>query len=215
MKIKEVCDQTGLSRKTIRFYEARGLISPRKTTVNGKDFRDYVPADVQTLKEIATLRRARFTVEEIRRMQDNPAETKQIFSAYKSRLVSEERELLAILTVAAAIPEDRVTDVEALAREMSGITEDLPLPAQDVHPHFRYLDELEETLTRKNRKSNLTKAEQAQRKLAAQNAVMYAGFSVQNSPGNNMAAGGKGGGTDIGNAQKIAAYNLLMNSKDD
>lgn len=61
---------------------------------------------------------------------------------------------------------------------------------------------------------NLTEDEVRQRKMAANNAAMYAGFSVQNSASNNMVAGGKGGGLDIGNAQKIAAYNLLMNDRD-
>ena len=53
-----------------------------------------------------------------------------------------------------------------------------------------------------------------QRKMAANNAAMYAAFSTQNSSSANMAVGGKGGGMDIGNAQKIAAYNLLMNDRD-
>ena len=78
MKIKEVSDRTGLSRKTIRFYEAKSLFSPVKTYRNGKEFRDYSEEHVQQLKKIATLRRARFTVEEIRRMKDTPEETAAI-----------------------------------------------------------------------------------------------------------------------------------------
>jgi hypothetical protein len=60
----------------------------------------------------------------------------------------------------------------------------------------------------------LTKQEQTGKNLAAKNAALYAGFSVQNTPGSGAFAS-KGGGFDISNAQKIAAYNLLMNTKDD
>ena len=67
----------------------------------------------------------------------------------------------------------------------------------------------------KKKKQSMTKEEKLQHKIAAQNAAMYAAFSAQNTPSNSMATGGKGGGFDISNAQKIAAYNLLMNSKDD
>ena len=92
--------------------------------------------------------------------------------------------------------------------------QEIELPTADVQPHFRYLDTLEANLMKRKKKINMTEDERRQRKIAANNAALYAGFSVQNSASNNMAAGGKGGGMDIGNAQKIAAYNLLMNDRD-
>ena len=35
MKMKEVMDQTGLTRKTVLFYEEQGLLTPQKTRMNG------------------------------------------------------------------------------------------------------------------------------------------------------------------------------------
>ncbi len=69
MKIKEVARKTGLTEKTIRYYEHRGLVIPSSTELNGRRFRDYSPEDVTTLKAVSTLRRVRFPVEEIGRMQ--------------------------------------------------------------------------------------------------------------------------------------------------
>lgn len=39
MKLKEVCEKTGLTQKTIRFYEERGLIAPSHSTKNGRSYR--------------------------------------------------------------------------------------------------------------------------------------------------------------------------------
>ena len=105
MKIKEVSDRTGLSRKTIRFYEEKALFAPDKTYRNGKEFRDYSEEHVQQLKKIATLRRARFTVEEIRRMKDTPEETAAIFAGYRERLREEAQDIFNLLAIADAIPE--------------------------------------------------------------------------------------------------------------
>ena len=34
MKMKEVMDQTGLTRKTVLFYEEQGLLTPQKTRIS-------------------------------------------------------------------------------------------------------------------------------------------------------------------------------------
>ena len=40
MKIKEVAKATGLTEKTIRYYENRGLVIPQAKELNGRSFRD-------------------------------------------------------------------------------------------------------------------------------------------------------------------------------
>ena len=214
MKIKEVSDRTGLSRKTIRFYEARALFFPKKRYQNGKEFREYSEDNIRELQDIATLRRARFTVEEIRRMRETPEETAAIFSDYRERLREEARDLSDLLAIADAIPAESLSSAEELIDKMEHVTEALPLPAVDIHPRFRYLDELEEVYTRR-KKLNMTDQELKQRRIATEGAVMYAAFSSKDSVSNQAAQFGEGGGFDISNSQKIAAYNLLMNSKEE
>ena len=214
MKIKEVSDRTGLSRKTIRFYEARALFFPEKRYQNGKEFREYSEDNIRELQDIATLRRARFTVEEIRRMRETPEETAAIFSDYRERLREEARDLSDLLAIADAIPAESLSSAEELIDKMEHVTEALPLPAVDIHPRFRYLDELEEVYTRR-KKLNMTDQELKQRRIATEGAVMYAAFSSKDSVSNQAAQFGEGGGFDISNSQKIAAYNLLLNSKED
>ena len=212
MKIKDVSQQTGLTKKTIRYYEAEGLLSPAKEWHNGREYRTYSQEDIQQLNKIAALRRGRFSLEEIRHIQSVPEDIPEIFAAYRKRLQQEQYDLTAILAVVNNISPEALTDEDTLIAQMTPATTGLPLPAVDLDPHFRYLDEMEELsqLTA----NRFTPLEQRQRNIAAMGAAMYAGFSVQNSPGNNVAAGGKGGSFDCSNAQKIAAYNLLVNTKD-
>ena len=48
MKINEVEALVGITRKNIRFYEAEGLLSPRRNSQNG--YRDYGNAEVEALQ---------------------------------------------------------------------------------------------------------------------------------------------------------------------
>ena len=66
MTIKEVEEQTGLTRSNIRFYEKEKLIEPSRNDKNG--YRDYSEQDVEDIKKIAYLRTLEISVEDIRRI---------------------------------------------------------------------------------------------------------------------------------------------------
>ena len=67
MKINEVEQLVGISKRNIRFYEKEGLLSPGRNADNG--YRDYGEEDVETLRKIKLLRKLDVPLEEIRRMQ--------------------------------------------------------------------------------------------------------------------------------------------------
>ena len=83
MKLKEVCNITGLTKRTIRFYEEKQLISPQGEWKNGRVYRSYSDEDVKILQEIAVLRRAMFTIEEIRALHNEICRTR-IFCAIRN-----------------------------------------------------------------------------------------------------------------------------------
>jgi DNA-binding transcriptional MerR regulator len=66
MKINEVEQIAGISKKNIRFYEEQGLISPSRNRTNG--YRQYSEEDVQLLLKIKLLRRLAIPIEEIRKL---------------------------------------------------------------------------------------------------------------------------------------------------
>ena len=64
MTIKEVEEQTGLTRSNIRFYEKEKLIEPSRNDKNG--YRDYSEKDIEIIKKIAYLRTLEISIEDIR-----------------------------------------------------------------------------------------------------------------------------------------------------
>lgn len=64
MTIKEVEEQTGLTRSNIRFYEKEKLIEPSRNDKNG--YRDYSEKDVGNIKKVAYLRTLEISIEDIR-----------------------------------------------------------------------------------------------------------------------------------------------------
>ena len=66
MKINEVESLVGITKKNIRFYEAEGLLAPRRNSENG--YRDYGDEDVAALQRIKLMRKLGLPLEDIRQM---------------------------------------------------------------------------------------------------------------------------------------------------
>lgn len=69
MKINQVEQIVGITKKNIRFYEEQGLLHPARNPVNG--YREYSDADTETLFRIKLLRKLSVPIEEIRNLQEN------------------------------------------------------------------------------------------------------------------------------------------------
>lgn len=68
MKMKEVCAATGLTERAVRFYVQEQLVTPQAQRRGGCTWLDFSEADVQRLRAVGTLRKAGFTINEIRSM---------------------------------------------------------------------------------------------------------------------------------------------------
>ena len=71
MTIKEVEKLTGLTAKSIRYYEDKGLLTVERNEEN--DYRSYSEVEVNRLKRIKLLRYLEFSVEEVKTMLDMDA----------------------------------------------------------------------------------------------------------------------------------------------
>jgi len=68
MNISEAARQSGLSTKTIRYYEDIGLVAAAERAENG--YRQYRPREVEELRFLARARDVGFTLDECRQLLD-------------------------------------------------------------------------------------------------------------------------------------------------
>ena len=64
MQIGEVAEQTGLSLRTIRYYEEVGLVTPSSRTIGG--FRLYTETDVARLRLVRRMKPLEFSLGEMK-----------------------------------------------------------------------------------------------------------------------------------------------------
>ena len=89
MKIYQVEELVGITKKNIRFYEDQGLLCPKRNPEN--DYREYSLADVRTLEKIKLLRKLSVPIEEIRLLQDGKLSMAQSMTVQIERIEKEQQ----------------------------------------------------------------------------------------------------------------------------
>ena len=101
MKIKEVCDQTGLTARTIRYYIEEQLITPEYTeNYLGRRSYHFSDDDIKTLNAITVFRKFGFSISDIKKIQATPAKCFDIVDELifeKEELIENEKVLLEAL----------------------------------------------------------------------------------------------------------------------
>ena len=87
MKINQVEELVGITKKNIRFYEDQGLLSPERNPENG--YREYSLKDVDELKKIKFLRKLSIPLEDIRQVQKGVKPLSICFEEQSERLAGE------------------------------------------------------------------------------------------------------------------------------
>lgn len=101
LDIAEVARLTGLTSRALRFYEARGLVTPLRSA-SGR--RHYGPAELERLHQIVTMKRAGLTLAQIKAMTANrPLDLREIVAAQIEILADREREIAAGRTLLQSI----------------------------------------------------------------------------------------------------------------
>lgn len=90
MKINEACKRTGLSERAIRFYVEKGLLKPKSQIINGRTTIEYSEADIEVLRDIATLRNAEFSIADILAMQSSVEDVGTIIKKHCDELQQEQ-----------------------------------------------------------------------------------------------------------------------------
>ena len=89
MKIYQVEELVGITKKNIRFYEEQGLLNPKRNPEN--DYREYSLEDVRVLEKIKLLRKLSIPIEEIRLLQKGQLTFAQAMSSQIERIEKEQK----------------------------------------------------------------------------------------------------------------------------
>ena len=91
MKINQVEELVGITKKNIRFYEEQGLLKPDRNPENG--YRDYNLKDVDYLMKIKLLRKLSVPIEEIRLLKEGNMSLNDCMEKQIVRLNHEQRSI--------------------------------------------------------------------------------------------------------------------------
>ena len=132
MKIKQVCEATGLTDRAIRYYIEEGLLSPSYTeNYRGRRAYDFSDSDVAALNHVATLRKFGFTVEEIRRILTDPQESVAIVAEVRARKEETVRQEGENLDALARLEAEKAYTVAELAEALVEPVREVEVPKTD------------------------------------------------------------------------------------
>ena len=120
MKIKSVCEKTGLTDRTVRYYIEEGLISPEYTeNYLGRKKFEFSDENIAELNNISTLRAFGFSIEEIKKLASDPEISQQIIQKAKERadqnLVDEQKKIRTF----SSLDGEKEYTVDELAKTLS------------------------------------------------------------------------------------------------
>ena len=142
MKIKEVCERTGLTRRAVRFYEEKGLISPELEPKEHSDYRDYSEEDLRRLQLIARLRTLQLPVSEVAAVLEAPEKAGDLLKRHARRLEEEGREKSLAASYLNELDLRGADNLSELSGRLGQADHSLQLPMPDIRPDFGRMDDL-------------------------------------------------------------------------
>ncbi len=111
MKIYQVEELVGITKKNIRFYEDQKLLCPKRNPQN--DYREYSLEDVRQLEKIKLLRKLSVPIEEIRLIESGKLSLTQSMNRQIERIEKEEQSAQVMKDLCARL-RDETTDLKTL-----------------------------------------------------------------------------------------------------
>ena len=131
MKIKAVCDLTGLTARTVRVYIDEQLIAPEFTeNYLGRRSFEFSQSDIAALQNIATLRKYGFSIDEIRNILLNSQASIAIIENVKQRTQIQADEYRERLKALSRVESLKAYSVEELSEILLQGEAELELPVE-------------------------------------------------------------------------------------
>ena len=131
MKIKAVCELTGLTARTVRVYIDEQLIAPKFTeNYLGRRSFEFSQSDIAALQNIATLRKYGFSIDEIRNILLDSQTSIAIIENVKQRTQIQADEYRKRLKALARVEAQKAYSVEELSEILLQGEAELELPVE-------------------------------------------------------------------------------------
>lgn len=136
MKIKEVTKKTGLTERAIRLYIENGLVAPSvNESYSGRRNIEFSQEDVEKLKSISVMRKAGFSIAQIKQLQHEPEKSKEVLQEFidkTNKRIETDKEIVACLMPLLSL--ERL-DPEQISQSLEKpVVEEKLLPAEDSEP---------------------------------------------------------------------------------
>ena len=133
MKIKQVIKETGLTDRAIRLYIENELVKPEyDESYNGRKSIDFSENDVEQLKNIALLRKADFSIQEIKALQMGGETAQQTVKEYINRTNEKIQLSSEIIEKIGALADEENITVEIICEKLSSNLANEQVPTEDM-----------------------------------------------------------------------------------
>lgn len=133
MKMKEAITATGLTDRAIRLYIENGLVSPScNESYAGRKNLDFTEENIQELCNIAILRKAGFSINEIKQLRLDEESCRKVlreFMGKTSERIKSDKEVLEKLK---AVAEDENITVQTICDSLCNVTKEKLVPVTDT-----------------------------------------------------------------------------------
>lgn len=137
MKMKEVIEKTGLTDRAVRLYIDEGLALPAiEESYSGRKSIDFSESDVERLKNVALLRKAGFSIADIKSIVDDNSTAKNIVEKFIEQTENNIAHETEIIEKLKGIPFDEDVTLETICNSLSETVEEKEVPSEDMHLSF-------------------------------------------------------------------------------
>lgn len=133
MKIKEVIEKTGLTDRAVRLYIDEGLAVPSiEESYSGRKSIDFSESDVERLKNVALLRKAGFSIADIKSIVDDSTTAKDIVGKFIEQTENNIAHKTEIVEKLKGISFDEDVTLETICNSLSATVEEKEVPKEDL-----------------------------------------------------------------------------------